>query len=338
MGGLHKILLLAVLVTLQSLTPGPSLGQEMPPNARPDILGKGWVCERGFRKVDNRCIKVEMPANAVLDYSGSNWTCARGFRKVDNRCDKVEMPANAVLDYSGSNWACARGFRKVDNRCVKVEMPANSVLDYSGSNWVCERGFQKADDKCIKLQLPQNATLDYTGNDWICSRGYKKVGAQCEAMTPEELRRLEQAEAEIRKRIAERQQRLGTGDDCRNEYRSNAEVCITVGRVRIDCSESFSSSYYSDCTVILNYEVNTNYTGRSSISADVECRLEISYAGRNTFSSRSDSSRKSETHTLYARSDLSESFRFYFSFSSFEEVTRVEVSRAKCEVDSVNLY
>src|SRR5439155_26129559 len=123
-------------------------------------------------------------------------------------------------------------------------------------------------------------------------------------------------EERVRRRMEERQRRIAAGEDCQNEYKSNAEVCVTIRRAEFDCNKSIAGSYYTDCDVTLKYDLRTNYAGRSSLSVDVQCKVEIEYSGRESLSSGSDSGRKSETHNLYARSDISERFRYNFSFSS----------------------
>ena len=73
------------------------------------------------------------------------------------------------------------------------------------------------------------------------------------------------------------------------------------------------------------------------MDVDVECKVEIEYKGRQTYSTYSDSSRKDESHSLYAHGSDSERMNFSFSFSSFNEVTSVKIESAKCEIESVEL-
>ncbi|MDP2602443.1 MAG: hypothetical protein Q8S00_07600 [Deltaproteobacteria bacterium] len=273
----------------------------------------------------------------MLDYTGNSWTCVRGYRKAGDGCAKVTVPENAVLDYTGANWICARGYRRAGDGCARVIVPENATLDYTGANWTCVKGYRRSGDSCTKLVIPQNANLDFTGNNWTCVSGYKRVGEECAPMTPAEAEQQRILEEKLRQRIAARQQRIAKGEDCQTEFKTNAEVCIVVSRASIDCNRSFLGSYYSDCDVTVNYDLSTNYAGGSSIHADVECKVELEYSGRSLYGS-SDSQRKSDTHDLFAHGSTSERFRYNFSFSSFQEVTRARITSARCEIESVQLW
>lgn len=128
------------------------------------------------------------------------------------------------------------------------------------------------------------------------------------------------------------------GGDCETEYKSGAEVCVSVTDTNLDCSKDFGGEYYRGCEVTIEYEVRTNYGGGSYLDVDVECEVEITYTGREMISSRSDSESNNESHSLYSHGSESESMSFDFSFSSFNEVTRVRVASAECRIDSVNLW
>jgi hypothetical protein len=83
--------------------------------------------------------------------------------------------------------------------------------------------------------------------------------------------------------------------------------------------------------------VETDYSGGSYLDVEVECKVEIEYKGRQTYTTQSDWGRKDESYTLYAHGSESERMVFNFSFSSLAEVHRVKISSAKCEIESVDL-
>lgn len=128
------------------------------------------------------------------------------------------------------------------------------------------------------------------------------------------------------------------GDDCETEYKSGAEVCVSVTDADLDCSKDFSGVYYRSCEVTVEYDVRTNYGGGSYLDVVVECEVEITYTGREMLASRSDSESNNESHSLYSHGSQSGSMSFDFSFSSFNEVTRVRIASAECRIDSVNLW
>jgi hypothetical protein len=125
---------------------------------------------------------------------------------------------------------------------------------------------------------------------------------------------------------------------CSREYRSNAEVCVVPGRSTLDCSEGFGNSGYSDCELLVRYDVQTVYAGGSSLSADVQCQADIEYGRGGGAFTGSDRARKFASHTLYAHGSDSGRLRLSFSFSSYDPVREVRVAKLRCEVTSVNLY
>ncbi|MFC1884766.1 hypothetical protein ACFL2O_08340, partial [Thermodesulfobacteriota bacterium] len=141
----------------------------------------------------------------------------------------------------------------------------------------------------------------------------------------------------IRDQIKKRKLQGVSGDDCETEYKTGAEVCVEITRADLDCNESFDGKYYRDCDVMVDYDVETDYKGGSSLDVEVECTVEIEYEGREIYR-RSDSSYESESHSLYAHDSESGTMSFNFSFSSFYEVIKVKITSAECKIESVELY
>lgn len=128
-----------------------------------------------------------------------------------------------------------------------------------------------------------------------------------------------------------------SGDDCDSESETGAEVCVRATNASLDCQKSFAGEYYSGCEATLEYEVETDYDGDSYLDVGVECKVEITYSGRNTFVTQDDSDSQDDSHDLYAGDSDSGSMSFDFSFSSFQEVTRARIESATCEIDDVYL-
>jgi hypothetical protein len=188
-----------------------------PPNAQANRFGGGWECARGFRQVDERCVRIRVPANAYLDSFGDEWDCARGYVKDDHDvgCKILKIPANAHAGDGGTfdaGWECDPGYREVSGRCARVVVPANAYysqlsLDRAWEcnpgyrqegetcravrapahgflvgdrdDWTCERGFTKRTDSCAPVAVPANGYLDSSGDDWRCERGFRQKGASC---------------------------------------------------------------------------------------------------------------------------------------------------------------
>jgi len=168
-------------------------------------------------------------------------------------------------------------------------------------------------------------------NYLLILKGEKKV----ENLSPEEM--LEVVE------IHDRLKGIGSGDtgtfgdDYETEHKTNAEVCVRVSDVSLDCRKNYSDEYYRSCEVTVEYEVTTDYSGGSYLDADIECQIEIRYSERGTYSWRSNTLTQDEDHSLYSYQSDSEFLTFDFLFNSFNEVTQVKIDSASCEVDSVTL-
>lgn len=124
---------------------------------------------------------------------------------------------------------------------------------------------------------------------------------------------------------------------CESEYQSGAEVCIEVTDADIDCDENYSDNYYNGCEVEIDYGLETDYRGQSSLNVDIECEAEISYKSRSSYNS-SGSDSETESHSLYAGGSDYNTIEVDFSFSSYKEVYSVELDSAECEIESVNLW
>jgi len=151
----------------------------LPANAKLNIYGNDWECQRGYRRSANECVAVQLPPNAKLNIYGNDWECQRGFRRSANECLAVQLPPNAKLNIYGNDWDCQRGFRRSANQCVAVQLPPNAKLNIYGNDWECQRGFRRSANECVAVQLPANAKLNIYGNDWECVRGYRRSGPEC---------------------------------------------------------------------------------------------------------------------------------------------------------------
>lgn len=218
------------------------------------------------------------------------------------------------------------------------QLPSNSHANPYGGGWQCNKGYRKSGAQCVAVQLPANAQLNVFGNDWECQKGYRKSDAQCVPMTADELRAQAERERAILLELQRRRAQGVSGEDCETEYKTGAEVCVSVTDASLDCTEDFSRNTYQGCDVELSYEVSTNYSGGSYLDADIECEVEIEYTGRNMILRQTDSDSDSDSHSLYANGDESGSMTFDFSFGYPTEVTQARVESASCDVTDVNLW
>jgi hypothetical protein len=57
-----------------------------------------------------------VPNHAYIDVGG-HCKCDRGFKRVDDRCEEIQVPEHAFLNTWGDGWECERGFRRSGDRC-----------------------------------------------------------------------------------------------------------------------------------------------------------------------------------------------------------------------------
>jgi len=218
------------------------------------------------------------------------------------------------------------------------DIPENAHPNIFGTGWECDKGYYRLGQRCEKVIIPKNAHLNYFGNGWECDKGFKKLSNACVPMTKEEVQKQEEFKKAILNKIKRRRLQGVSGDDCETEYKTNAEVCVKITGVNLDCNKSYLGNYYSDCDVTLSYDVETDYRGGSYLDVELECRVEIEYKGRQTYITQSDSSYENESHSLYAYGSDSNTMYFNFSFSVFSEIISARINSAECEIEGVDLY
>ena len=152
-----------------------------PPNAQARLVGGGWECVHGYRRVGERCIPIPVPVNASLTLNGNTWRCNHGYEREADRCRRLVVPANARLSFDGHSWQCVDGWQRQDGRCFLPDRPEQTGP--AAPTDVCRRGFRlSAGGRCTRFTPPRNAGYDATGHEWICLAGYTREGDGCRAM------------------------------------------------------------------------------------------------------------------------------------------------------------
>lgn len=277
------------------------------------------------------------PQNAHKSPYTSGWQCNRGFQQVSQECQKVVIPKNASLDFLGNDWVCNRGFGRVGNECQKVVIPNNAGLDFLGNNWECNKGFQRVGAECQKVVIPANAVLDFLGHDWECKKGFKRIGSGCQTLTDNEKKLLAEQTKAIQQEINRRKTKGVNGNHCDVEYKSGANVCLTVRDASLRCSESYSGTYYDRCRVEVSYGSETDYRGGGYIDGQVRCEVTISASSGQGYAS-SKSQDEQRNISLFAFGSDSQSMDFSFSFSEYDAITNVRIRDVSCRLSDLFLY
>ena len=156
-------------------------------------------------------------------------------------------------------------------------------------------------------------------------------------MTQQEIVQRNQRNAKIYEQMQQRKRDTLTSGNCQYEWDSESNVCVSVTSVDLDCSENHDD-FYSDCEVEIDYTVQSDYVGDSSISATVECEADISYRSNYHSSEQSKDDDDTYSHYIYDGMGTSGTIDIDFSFSSYHEVYELSLDSAECEVTSAMLF
>jgi hypothetical protein len=121
------------------------------------------------------------------------------------------------------------------------------------------------------------------------------------------------------------------------EYRSGANVCVTVKNSELNCSESYGKDYYDSCRVDVSLYIETDYRGRGYIDGRVKCEATIATVGSRGYES-SDTNDERWNFSLYANDSSSRSIDIDFSFSSYDKIRKVRISDLTCRVVDLYVY
>jgi hypothetical protein len=156
-------------------------------------------------------------------------------------------------------------------------------------------------------------------------------------MTAQDIQRREEQAAEIAKFMHQHRRKGPSGESCEREESIGANVCVTVTDASLDCNRSVDGAEYDDCDANVSYSLNTDYMGDSSLDAEVDCSVELSYSGPNAITPNTDSDSDTNSNSLEANDEQSDSVDIDFSFTSIDQVTRAKITSVDCQIDSVEL-
>ena len=163
---------------------------------------KNLRCDRGFAKVEGRCVKI---CRRGFEDNGRG-VCIRTVRPENDaprmppdhgdgeeqKKNTVRCPANAHHT-TGTNCKCNDGFDPRGQTCVPrqkpkpqaVRCPANAHHT-TGTNCKCNDGFDPRGQTCVPRQKPQPQAVrcpanahHTTGTNCACNNGYSPQGQQC---------------------------------------------------------------------------------------------------------------------------------------------------------------
>ena len=150
-----------------------------------------WVCDEGYKRVENSCWPLAtcegpdefyasdtecgmIPENAHKE--GRKWECNKGFVRNseyghNGHCD--EIPQNAHL-VDRTTWECDEGFLERRGQCIIDECDDNQIIDtlenicvdipkhaYKWDKYsaYCNEGFHEDDDGCVRDPIVLNMSV-----------------------------------------------------------------------------------------------------------------------------------------------------------------------------------
>lgn len=238
--------------------------QRVPANAF--VIGDRWVCEYGYRKVEDGCVEIVVPENGIL--RGYGWVCKDGFRNIEGACVDIGVPRHAHA--IGSTWFCDVGYRKVDAACERdrVEIPKNA-RQVGLIAWVCNNGYVRSRNECVAIDMPDNSIA--IGSIWECALGFRRQDGRCVPMPEEETQAiLSELQAKLPadrvrspeqlwrlyvvwNRSTERRGRLLHWSSGGNVVESSCRAHRLVnGQVRLECVGEWARPIRENCYVLMS--------------------------------------------------------------------------------------
>ena len=65
-----------------------------------------------FKAVYAQSQEIKVPTNAHIQSFGNGWVCNRGYKRNNDRCTAIKLPLNAYLTARGDAWECHRGYKE----------------------------------------------------------------------------------------------------------------------------------------------------------------------------------------------------------------------------------
>ncbi len=186
----------------------------------------------------------------------------------------------------------------------------------------------------------QKSVLNFEGNDKISRFNLRYKNNKIKGISKdfENNYYLQTVALQLSKKSAQNRIGLGvTGYECDTEYKTNAEVCVSVMNSNLECTKNYEGTSYTNCIVSVTYQITTDYSGGSYLEVDVGCQVDIKYEERNSYISNTESNNKNESHTLFAYDSYINTMIFNFNFLYYKEVTKVRVSNVSCEIEDIYL-
>lgn len=138
-------------------------------HSRPHGIARFYV--GAPRHEAEQCVTDKMPAHSRK--IGNQWVCDIGYKRVNDQCVRFKVPAHASV--FENTWVCDAGYRRDGEQCFKFTPPANArIVD---NDWICLTGYERRGEQCVKFAVPENARA--MGNTWMCNSGFTQVGEQC---------------------------------------------------------------------------------------------------------------------------------------------------------------
>lgn len=136
--------------------------------------------------------------------------------------------------------------------------------------------------------------------------------------------------------IVERRNYTGT-KECEEEPKSGAELCLLITSSSIDCDEDYDTDLIEDCRAEVHYRIDSDYHGKTGLSADVRCEVTVKYRRKGSAYWFTDEAEDKQREDIRAGYRASGDFELEFSFGPYEEVESVKIESVTCKLENLEL-
>ena len=126
----------------------------------------------GYYKTGQKCVKVVIPENAGIDVYGSGWVCNKGYKKLNNKCipmTKAELQKQKELEQAVIERMRQRRLQGVGGDDCETEYKTNAevCVEITGRDLDCNKSYSGDYYRDCDVELNYEVKTDYSGGSYL---------------------------------------------------------------------------------------------------------------------------------------------------------------------------